>query len=295
MFKLECPICQSAVVVQRETGLCQQSGHRFNCAGGIWRLLPLTREVQFREFLGVYKAVRAKEGWGASKPGYYRSLPRVSFRDPQRGIWRIRERSFGRLLELIGETGHLRILDAGAGNGWLSNQLARRGHTVAALDLSDDERDGLGARANYDTSFECYQAEFDRLPFCEGQFDLVVFNAALHYATAPEVPLRESKRVLAEGGKIVVLDSPFYTEEASGAAMIAAREAGFAREFGLKRELPSTGFFTQVMLERAAADAGLTLQVWPIDIPWDLRLRRAWTQWRTGRESARFPLNVMEP
>lgn len=226
---------------------------------------------------------------------YYRGLPRVSLRDRQRGIWRIRAGGFGRLLELIGGAGDLRILDSGAGNGWLSNQLARRGHTVAALDLSDDERDGLGARTNYDTTFECYQAEFDRLPFCEGQFDLVVFNAALHYAASPEVTLRESKRVLAEGGKIVVLDSPFYSKEASGAAMIAEREAGFAREFGVRRQAPSTGFFTQEILERAAANAGLKVQAWQVDTPWDLRLRRVWTEWRTGRELARFPLNVLEP
>ncbi len=281
-------------MVNRNTGLCQLSGHRFNYDEGIWRFLPLAREVEFREFLNIYKTVRAREGWGAPSPEYYRSLPRVPNHDPQRGIWHIRERSFRRLVELIGKATHLKILDVGAGNAWLSNQLARRGHTVAALDLSDDVRDGLGARMNYNTYFECYQAEFDRLPFCDGQFDLTTFGAALHYSAAPEVSLREAKRISAEGGRIVVFDSPFYSNETSGLAMIAARDAAFAREYGFKRQTMNTGFFTEGTLQRAAANAGLELKVWYADNNLGRRLRRAWTQWRTGREPARFPLMVLE-
>jgi SAM-dependent methyltransferase len=293
-FKLQCPICQSAVEVNRNTGLCQLSKHRFKCAEGIWRFLPLAREVEFREFLNIYNTVRAREGWGACTPEYYRSLPRVPNHDPQHGIWHIRERSFRRLLELIGKTTCLKILDVGAGNAWLSNQLARHGHTVAALDLSDDVRDGLGARMHYLTSFECYQAEFDCLPFCEGQFDLTIFGASLHYSAAPEVTLREAKRVLADGGKIIVMDSPFYSNETSGLAMIATREADFAREFGFKRQAMNTGFFTEATLQRAAANAGLEPNVWHTDNDRRRRWRRAWTQWRTGRESARFPLIILE-
>jgi SAM-dependent methyltransferase len=291
-FELACPICRTAVEVEASSGLCKNE-HRFRCADGIWRFLPLAREVQFREFLRDYQIVRMAEGWGSANAAYYRALPQVAASDPQCDIWRIRARNFRRLLHLIGDATELRILDAGAGNGWLAYQLARRGHLVAALDLSDDARDGLGARVHYDAQFACYQAEFDRLPFCNAQFDLVIFNGVLHYAQSLELTLCEAKRVLRADGRIVVLDSPFYSHQAYGAAMIAEREAAFTRKFGFRREVQAVSFLTKSQLQCAADASGLALDVQDGAADWDRNLRRAWTQWRTGRELARFPLCVL--
>ena len=39
----------------------------------------------------------------------------------------------------------LRILDLGAGNGWMSYRLALQGHLPIAVDLLTNDRDGLGA------------------------------------------------------------------------------------------------------------------------------------------------------
>ena len=256
--------------------------------------MPLARELQFRKFMNEYRTVRRAEGWSGSTREYYRALPRVRKDDPQRKIWRVRERNFRQLLSWIGEPTGLKILDCGAGNGWLSNRLAQRSHKVAAVDLSDDPQDGLGARINYDSTFECFQAEFDRLPFCPAEFDLVVFNAALHYSAGFESTLCEAKRVLRVGGKIVVLDSPLYADEADGAAMIEAREADFGLQFGFKRVVVNTGFLTPERLKRAAADGGLALEIWQTDDGWDKRLRRIWNRRRTGREPARFPLIIFE-
>src|SRR5437868_5658951 len=55
----------------------------------------------------------------------------------------------------------LRILDLGAGNGWLANRLAERGHRVIAVDLLDDPLDGLGAARHYAAAFSALLAEFD--------------------------------------------------------------------------------------------------------------------------------------
>ena len=292
-FNLQCPICASVVDIEVDTGLCRQNGHRFQRADGIWRFLPLTREVQFRDFMREYRVIRAAEGWSGSTPQYYRALPRAADDDPQSGIWKIREKNFQRLAESLGRAAPRKILDAGAGNGWLSNHLAQRGHTVAALDLSDDAEDGLGAWKNYENYFECYQAEIDRLPFREDEFDRVIFNAALHYTPNLGQTLCEAKRVLKAEGQIVVLDSPYYGDARSGARMIAEREATFARRYGFQRKAQTVGFLTRAELERAAQDAGLTLDIRPADLEWDTRLRRALAQWRTRREPAQFPLIVL--
>ncbi len=270
---------------------CQQT---FARREGIWRFLPPLREREFADFLRGYRTVRADEGWGASEAHYYRALPHVDQDDPQRNIWRIRERSFERLLRLIGNGKPLKILDVGAGNGWLTNQLARHGHTLAALDLADDSRDGLGARVHYATDFEAYQAEFDRMPFGEAQFDVVIFNAALHYADALSVTLREARRVMRSDGRIMVMDSPYYSRPTSGTTMLADREANFARQYGLNRQVRTIGFLTRADLEQSAAKAGLELDIWAEDNRWATRLRRTWIEWRTGREPARFPIAVLK-
>jgi SAM-dependent methyltransferase len=293
-FRLQCPICSSEVTRLDGSGLCQLNAHRFSRSKGIWRFLPLAREVHYRQFLKEYRTVRQAEKWGAANSEYYRELPRVRRDDARREIWHIRERNFRALVSWIGRGRPLRILDAGAGNCWLSYQLSLRGHTVAALDLSDETLDGLGARANYGMELQCFQAEFDRVPFSPAQFDLVVFNAAFHYSEEPNSTLLESKRVLTQGGKILVLDSPFYLDEVSGVAAVELREANFTDEFGFSRDLKNVGFLTQVRLEMAASATGLKLQILSIAEAWDERLRRAWNRRRKGREPALFPLIVFE-
>jgi SAM-dependent methyltransferase len=294
VIELACPVCASALAVQGDAAVCSKCRQTFARRESIWCFLLPSREREFADFRREYQTVRADEGWGASEARYYRALPHVDQDDPQRNIWRIRERSFKRLLTLIGNGRPLKILDVGAGNGWLANQLARRGHTVAALDLADDSRDGLGARVHYVTSFETHQAEFDRMPFGEAQFDVVIFNAALHYAYTLLVTLREARRVMRSDGSIIVMDSPFYSGPSSGAAMVAERETSFARKYGFNRQVRTIGFLTRADLEQSTAEAGLEMDTWAEDNRWTTRLRRMWIEWRTGREPARFPVVMLK-
>ncbi len=128
----------------------------------------------------------------------------------------------------------LRILDLGAGNGWLSNRLAARGHSVTAIDLSEDPFDGLGAAKHYDAAFGALLAEFDHLPLPDQQVDLAVFNASIHYSTDYAQTLREALRVLQPQGTLVILDTPMYTDPTSGARMVQERQSQFmARELNL--------------------------------------------------------------
>ena len=279
--------------MEGDTATCETCQRTFPRREGIWRFLPPSRERNYMDFSREYRTVRTDEGWGASDARYYRALPHVEPNDPQQNIWHIRERNFAQLMMLIGNGRSLDILDVGAGNGWLANQLARRGHTVAALDLADDARDGLGARVHYKTDFQVYQAEFDRMPFGAAQFDAVIFNAALHYTDALSATLCEARRVMRSDGSIIVMDSPFYFKSSSGARMVAEREASFALMYGFKREVRTISFLTRSALEQAAAEVGLAVSTWAEDNRWPTRLRRTWTEWRTGREPARFPVVML--
>jgi SAM-dependent methyltransferase len=263
--------------------------------------LPTERAAACAAFLDRYRTVRLCEGWGATCAEYYRSLPFVAEGDPQQAVWRMRARHYQKLLgviaaELAKEPGRvgLRILDAGAGNCWLTHRLARAGHMVSALDISDDPRDGLGARVNYAVPFDCYQSEYDRLPFAPGQFDLVIFNASLHYTAALANTLGEAARLIVDSGQIVVLDSPFYLGPADGQAMLAAREARFAHDLGLPPQVWGLGFLTSAGLEAAAARAGLQVNVLDPDNGWRRRVGRGLAHVRTGRAQASFPLLALQ-
>jgi SAM-dependent methyltransferase len=288
VIELVCPVCQSVLAVQDDAATCETCQLTFARREGVWRFLLPSQEREFAGFLREYQTVRVDEGWGGSDASYYRALPRVDQDDPQRNIWRIRAHSFERLLTLIGNGRPLKILDVGAGNGWLAHQLARRGHRVAALDVADDLRDGLGAKAHYAASFEAYQAEFDRMPFGEAQFDGVIFNAALHYACALPVTLREACRVTRSGGSVIVMDSPFYSDPFSGARMAVEREANFARKYGFNRRVRTIGFLTRADLEHSAAEAGLKMDTWSEDNRWATRLRRTWTSGTRGESRPDF-------
>lgn len=242
-------------------------------------------------FLTPYQMIRRVEGWGASDAAYYRNLPQVAASDPQRAIWRVRAANFRALLQIIGT--HRRVLDLGAGNGWLAFQLARRGHAerVAAVDVNDDEFDGLGAQRNYPFALNAYCADFSALPFA-ANFDCVVFNASLHYARDLAPVIAEALRVLVPDGMLVVMDSPLYHDAASGRAMFADKRRGFQEQLGLEISNDAVGFLTFAdfaYLSRSFALRWRWIEPF-VDVRWATRHLRA--RLRGQREPARFGLMV---
>ncbi|MCS7313271.1 MAG: class I SAM-dependent methyltransferase [Acidobacteria bacterium] len=142
--------------------------------------------------------------------------------------------------------------------------MAGRGHIVVAVDLITNSWDGLGAHGHYDEAFLPVQAEFDRLPFAEGQFDVAVFNASLHYSTDYGITLTEALRVLHLDGRVVVMDLPVYRDAASGHQMVQGREAEFVRKYGFPSDaIPSEHYLTYGRLQGPGRGAGLTVDPHP--------------------------------
>ncbi len=246
--------------------------------------------TSFQHPLDAYRAVRQAEGWGAPDPSYYRNLPYVGPDDPQREIWHVRAATFHALLPMLGE--NRRVLDVGAGNGWLAYRLAQRGHTVTAVDISDDERDGLGAHKHYPARFQPYQADFSALPFPNARFDVVVFNASLHYAREIAPVVSEALRVLDRTGQLIVMDSPVYRDAASGRAMFAEKKRGIKDRLNVEISSVAAGFLTFEDFDRLARQFKLKWEwVEPfVDLRWGTRHWRA--RLRGRREPAHFGLMV---
>jgi SAM-dependent methyltransferase len=198
------------------------------------------------EFRAAYAERRAAEGRGQQSL----SLPYVR-EGPLARQWSVRARSFDTLARFVARERPRRVLDLGAGNGWLSYRLALTGITSVAVDVRDDDVDGLGAATCYLEQpfgrFERIAASFEALPLESRSFDMAIFNASLHYAIDLDAVLAEAQRVVRPGGHIVVLDSPFYALERDGEAMVREKKASGAYGATLL-ELAFTEYLTAARL-----------------------------------------------
>jgi len=159
-------------------------------------------------------------------------------------------------------TGPLRVLDLGAGNGWLAHRTATAGARAVALDVRADRVDGLGA-APPESPMERVVASFEAIPMSAGEFDLVVFNAALHYAEDLGAALREARRVARVGAQIVVLDSPFYRSVEEGEAMVREKRDDAQRRFGARAHTLLALAFVEYLTPQRLADASRGARLGP--------------------------------
>jgi SAM-dependent methyltransferase len=248
--------------------LCPVDRLLFHRIDHVWRMLLPERQDVYSNFIREYEAVRRSEGRGSLLAEFYRSLPYRDLSGRMVSNWHIRAASFNAFLQHIAQPMEaqsdrpLRVLDLGAANGWLSNRLTSRGHFVAAVDLLINDFDGLGCCRFYETAFTPVLAEFDHLPFAEQSFDLIIFNASLHYSTHYETTLQESMRVLDPVGKLVVLDSPVYQYATIGMEMVRERESRFVKEYSFpSNALPSENYLTYKRLEELSTLFHLNIQI----------------------------------
>jgi SAM-dependent methyltransferase len=162
-----------------------------------------------RQFVDDYRRLRLAEGYASPDPDFVRRLPFRDVTGRNRAVWRVRALHYALIrfcLALLPRSE--RVLDLGAGNGWLARRLAGA-RRVTALDV-DASDTGLGALD--DPRVARVRAELEALPLRDGSFDVVVAAAALHYAIDLPRALREIARVLRAGGVLVLADSPFYSD-----------------------------------------------------------------------------------
>jgi SAM-dependent methyltransferase len=291
VWVLACPVCRTIL----GSGPCPGCGRVWSCVDGIWRFLPSEREAVYAPFLRDYTRIRHAEGRGSEDPEHYLRLPDCDPSHPIAWQWQMRRRTWEafqrRVLPGLGP----KIVDLGAGVGWLSHRLAKLGRQPCAVDVSVDDRDGLAAARHYQPDWPRLQAELDRLPLADGQADAAVFNASLHYSADYAATLHEALRVLKPGGSLVILESPVYRKEESGQRMVAERHADFERRFGTRSDaLPSIEYLTWERLDSLARELGLRWRKIPTWYGWRWAVRPWAARLKRKREPSRFVILVGE-
>lgn len=134
--------------------------------------------------------------------------------DTQAGATRAFELIRERLMTLADAHGTDRVLDLGAGTGFLAMPIAATGASVVALDLSEAMLAMLERRAReFDYRLEPVHGDLRAASFPDRSFTLVVSNYVLHHLSDEEkhAIVRRCFRWLDHGGRLVFADMMFST------------------------------------------------------------------------------------
>ncbi|UYO62881.1 class I SAM-dependent methyltransferase [Acetobacterium wieringae] len=112
------------------------------------------------------------------------------------------------LKDLIGEKKEQKILDVATGTGIIANLLGQAGYAnVSGIDLSERMMAIAVEHAKecqIDVSYKLGNAL--ELPFEDETFDIIINSRLLWTLTEPEAAIREWKRVLKPGGKLIAIN-----------------------------------------------------------------------------------------
>jgi ubiquinone/menaquinone biosynthesis C-methylase UbiE len=122
--------------------------------------------------------------------------------------------AWDRILDLVLLAGRtLDALDVGCGTGFLSLELAGRGHRVVGIDLAPTMLELAGRKAKAQglaARFETADAE--NLPYPAQSFDLVISRHVLWTLPHPEAAIDDWLRVLRPGGRLAIIDGAQYND-----------------------------------------------------------------------------------
>ena len=186
-----CPICHTQLITSVQNELqCPTDELTFVKINGIWRFLLPDQVKQFQAFIDLQK----KQIDLASNP-YNHSILSKKFSefDPP-----------------------LHILELGSGKGELSMSLAKQSHCIYAVDILTEGPNSPEKAAKHNETVTFLQADFDNLPLSSDHFDLIIFNASIHYSKSYINTLSETLRVLKQNGSIFIMNSPVFKQKNHG-------------------------------------------------------------------------------
>ena len=109
----------------------------------------------------------------------------------------------------------VRIADLGAGEGALSQLLARQAEFVHCVDNSPRmvQVGRALARKQGIRNLDYVLGDIEKVPLKDGSVDVVLLSQALHHAENPRQALAEAHRILRPGGRVLILDLKAHTFE----------------------------------------------------------------------------------
>jgi len=114
----------------------------------------------------------------------------------------VRERAFDAAGTVAGKL----AADIGAGSGFVTEGLLKRGIRVIAVDRSAPMLEEMKRKFGEGSAVEYRIGEAESLPLEDGSVDYVFANMYLHHVESPPAAIREMARILKPGGRLVITD-----------------------------------------------------------------------------------------
>lgn len=208
-------------------------------------------------------AVRLRRSVAASE--YFEQIAPIW--DEERSLHAAADTVEAAILDAIGDPPLGRVLDVGTGTGRMLALLADRAERAVGLDSSHSMLSV--ARANLERSspseavvnWELRQGDVHSPPLDPASFDLVVIHQVLHYLDDPSRAIAEASRLVAPGGRLLVVDFAPHRHDFLRAA--AHRRLGFTHQ-QLADWFDQAGFDCPLIddVEPPTGQDGLTVTVW---------------------------------
>ena len=139
----------------------------------------------------------AARRWFDRRAGGYEGGWTARWRDPL-------QRTSLEALELDGSD---RLLDVACGTGWASRTAAEKGAAVVGIDLSTEMIRQATRLAAGHPGIRFALADAEDLPFADASFTALLCTNAFHHYPHPERVVREMRRVMSPGGRLVIGDA----------------------------------------------------------------------------------------
>jgi ubiquinone/menaquinone biosynthesis C-methylase UbiE/predicted transcriptional regulator len=166
------------------------------------------------------------------------------------------------MLRLFSEASLGRMLDIGTGTGRMIDLFAKQADKFTAVDNNAEmlrvARAKLSGSAIDSANIEIMRGDFNALALPDASYDTILFHQVLHYAQAPERVIAEAARVLAPGGRMMIVDFAAHDHEELRSVHAHAR-LGFRDEM-IARAFSGCGM---KMAHLDTLDGGLlTVKIW---------------------------------
>jgi ubiquinone/menaquinone biosynthesis C-methylase UbiE/DNA-binding transcriptional ArsR family regulator len=203
--------------------------------------------------------VRARRAAAASQ--YFEQIAPIW--DEERSLHAAADTVEAAIVGAVGDRPLGRVLDVGTGTGRMLQLLADRADRAVGLDTSHSMLSV--ARANLEragvANWELRQGDVHSPPLDGASFDLVVIHQVLHYLDDPPRAISEAARLVAPGGRLLVVDFAPHRHDFLRAA--AHRRLGFTHQ-QLSDWFDQSGFDCPTIIDVDPPDGqdGLTVTVW---------------------------------
>lgn len=144
-----------------------------------------------------------EEYWNWRSATYHTELK--AYEDEEQLIWK------NILTSALPHERTMNVLDVGTGPGYMALAFAEMGHSVTAVDISREMLKKAKQKA-YDqgATIDFYHGDAEKLPFMDGQFDLIVSKYLLWTLPSPDAFLHECQRLLSPEGIILAIDGTWF-------------------------------------------------------------------------------------